>query len=410
MRIFLGLVSLPLLLLADFSVSGHFDLDSQLYPTSPSAKHENSFTAKQTLELTYAKDDLTLFSKLYAQEDYYDTLSKEEHNDRTFLRLDELHLKYDFMDDSIEAGKSIKFWGALEFRNIVDAFNPDDFRVDMFNSSKLGVWNIAYSHFTDNAEISLIVKLEEQEQKMPAYPYVYYFLPQGIAYEESLESSNGVNRPSIYLKYSGSTDTEYPLDFALIYENGYDSQRYFTTNATAIAAPTEFRQKAYLVNKFMTYNTLVVNATLIKLEALYAKVDGAENVGDYSHIAFGVEHTLENFENGAALGLIAEYYRYDTYEDDKYNDLQLFETMQNDVFLGARYTFNNEQDSSVVGGVVADVEYAEQTYYMQFESRFMEAFKVAFDYYYVNPSQSTLTAYKLLEKHQRVGLNVAWYF
>jgi len=410
MRLFFTLMVSPLILLADLEVSGHLDLDSQVYLSAPTSKHKNSFTAKQTLELGYSRDNLNIFTKLYAQEDYYDTLTQEEHNDRTFIRADELYLKYDFSDDSVKLGKSIEFWGALEFRNIVDAFNPDDFRVDMFNTSKLGVWNLAYSHFTENGEFSLIVKLNEPDQKMPASPYVYYFLPEGIAYEKSLESSDGTQRPSLYLKYSGTTDSEYPLDYAFIYENGYDSQRYFTTNATAISAPTEFRQKAYLVNKFMTYNTLVVDATLIKLEALYVKVDGQENVGDYSHIAFGVEHTLENFENGAALGLIAEYYRYDTYEDDKYSDLELFETMQNDIFIGARYTFNNEEDSSIVGGVVADTEYAEQTYYMQFESRFMEEFKVAFDYYYVNPSQSTLTAYKLLGKHQRVGLNVAWYF
>jgi len=410
MRLFFTLVGLPLMLLADLEVSGHLDLDSQIYLSVPKSKHNNSFTLKQTLELNYTKDDLTVFSKLYAQEDYYDTLSQEEHNERTFIRADELYLKYDFADDSIKLGKSVEFWGALEFRNIVNAFNPEDFRVDMFNTSKLGVWNLAYSYFTQSGELSLIVKLNEPDQKMPTSPYVYYFLPEGIAYEESLESSQGTQRPSIYLKYSGTTESEYPLDYAFIYENGYDSQRYFTTNATAISAPTEFRQKAYLVNKFMTYNTLVVDATLIKLEAMYVKVDGQEKVGDYSHIAFGLEHTLENFDNGAALGLIAEYYRYDTYEDDKYTDLELFETMQNDIFIGARYTFNNSEDSSVVGGVVADTEYGEQTYYLQYESRFMEAFKVAFDYYYVQPSTSTLTAYSLLETHQRVGLNIAWHF
>jgi hypothetical protein len=160
----------------------------------------------------------------------------------------------------------------------------------------------------------------------------------------------------------------------------------------------------------MTYNTLVIDATLIKLEALYAKVDGDGTVGDYSHIALGVEHSLEDFDNGATLGLIAEYYRYDTYEDDKYNDLELFETMQNDIFIGARYTFNNENDSSIVGGVVADTEYNEQTYYAEFESRMFDSFKISMDYYNINPSKDTLTAYALLGKHQRVGLNIAWHF
>ena len=127
-------------------------------------------------------------------------------------------------------------------------------------------------------------------------------------------------------------------------------------------------------------------------------------------MAFGVEHTLENFYESSALGLIAEYYRYDTYESDKYSDIELFETMQNDLFIGLRYSLNNAQDSSFVGGVVADFEYDEQVYYMKFESRFADSYKIGVDYYYIEPSTSHLTAYALLGEHQRVALNVAYHF
>jgi len=418
MRTFFLLISASLIALADFEISGHVDLDSQAYLIKPDTKHKNSFTAKQTLEFKYTKEDLTAFAKVYAQEDYYDFLEDKQHNDRTFVKLDELYLKYDFEDDSIQAGKSVKFWGALELRNIVDDFNPHEFRDDMFKTNKLGVWNASYSHYTDSGEISVIVKLHEQNQQMAGHPYVYYFLPSFVNYDEKLETSHGASRPSLYLTYSGSTDSEYPLDYAVIFEHGYDSQRYFSTDtpqnlsplSPTFAQPSKFVQKAYLVNKLMTYDTLVLGSTLIKLEALFAKVDDEANVGDYSHIAFGFEHTLENFYESSSLGLIAEYYRYDTYESDKYDDLQLFETMQNDIFAGARYSFNNADDSSIVGGIVADFEYGEQVYYMKYESRLLESFKVEFDYYYIEPSRDTVTAYALLGRHQRVGLNVAYHF
>ena len=398
------------LALADVEVGGHLDLDSQAYLTSPESKHKNSLTAKQTLELKYEKNTLSTFAKLYAQEDYYDTKGSSEHNKRTFVRVDELYLKYEFDNDAILAGKSIKYWGALELRNIVDGFNPNDFRGDMFKTEKLGAYNVSYSHYTENGELSLTLKLYEQNQKMPGFPYVYYFLPTGIAYDDNLQTSTSAYRPSLYLSYTGSTDTEYALDYAFIYENGYDSQRYFTSNATSFSPPSQFNEHAYLVNKFMTYDTLVIDATLIKLEALYADVEENTFVGDYSHLALGVEHTLDNFENGAALGLIAEYYNYTTYEDDKYNDLKLFETMQNDLFIGIRYTFNNADDSSIVGGIVTDLEYDEQMYYFEYESRILDDFKVALDYYYIEPSSSTLTSFSLLGRHQRVGLNIAYYF
>jgi len=406
------------LLFAELDVSGHLDLDSQFYLTKPDDKNANSFTASQTLELTYTHDDLTVFSKLYAQEAYYDFTSDSDKTERTFARLDELYVKYDFENDAIKVGKSIEFWGSLELRNISDGLNPSEFRDDLFSTNKLGVWNMTYSHYTQTGEISLIVKLDEQEQKMAASPYVYYFFPKFVTYDGALKTQDSVNRPSLYLKYSGSTDTEYALDYSVVFENGYDSQRYFSTNTPdnldrtnqSFGQPTSFVQNAYIVNKILTYDTLVVNATLFKLEALYAKVDEDKNVGDYSHVALGVEHTLENFYESAALGLIAEYYRYDTFEDDKYNDLELFETMQDDLFIGARYSFNNANDSTLVGGGVFDLEYDEQVYYLKGESRFADSFKVSVDYYYIVASTTDLTAYAFLGDHQRVAVNIAYHF
>jgi len=401
---------------AEVEVSGHLDFDLQNYLQRPADKNKDAVTLQQTFEVNYTHDDLTLYSKLYAQEAYWD-LSNDKQTSRTFARVDELYGKYDFENDSIKAGKSIEFWGALEVRNIVDGFNPLDFRNDIYSKDKLGVYNIAYSHYTENGELSFIAKLYEQEQPMADYPYVYEFFPKFVNYDGTLNTQESKYRPSLYLKYSGSTDTEYALDYAFIFENGYDSQRYFTTDTPShleagvdFAKPTEFVQEAYIVNKIMSFNTLVVNSTLIKLEALYAKVDDNAYVGDYSHIGLGVEQTLENIYESASLGLIAEYYRYDTYEDGKYSDIELFETMQNDLFVGARYSFNNANDSSFIGGGIFDLEYNEESYYLKFESRAWESFKVDIEYDLIIPSTTDLTAYALLGKHERLAMNIAYYF
>ncbi len=407
-------------LFAEFEVSGNMGLNSQVYTINKPYQHNENFTAIQRLELKYTHDALTLYSNIYAQEDSYDLSSDEaQHNDRTFMRLDELYLRYDFDNDMLSVGRDIKFWGSLEVRNVVDGFNPRDFRTDLFNGSKMGVYNITYSHYTETGEMSVILKLANENQPMASLPYSYYFFPSFISYDGKVKTTTEHYRPSLFLKYSGSTDTEYPLDYAFIYENGYDSQRYFNTNTpenldpkrTTFGNPTKFNQYAYIANKFMTYETLVVGATLIKLEALYAKVDDNAYVGDYSHLGLGVEHTLENFLQGdAGLGLIAEYYRYDTYEDNKYNDLELFETMQDDLFLGLRYSLNNANNTNIISGVIADMEYNEQVYYVKFATRAYGSLVIDANYYLIEPSKNTKTMYHLLGKHQRVGLNVAWYF
>ncbi len=411
---------LPLLvfsaLYGDIEVSGYADLEAEFYLKHADEKNKNSFTAKQTLELKYTHEDLTLFTSLYAQEAYYDFTKESDKTERTFARVNEFYAKYDFKEDALKAGKSIEFWGALELRNITDGFNPTDFRNNIFAKDKFGVYNVAYTHYFENSELSLVAKLQEEQQFMAVKPYVYYFFPSFVSYNGTLKTEESKNRPSIYLKYSGSTDTQFPIDYAFIYENGYDSQRYFTPDSLSNlqqGKPTKFQENAYIVNKFMTFNTMVVGSTLIKLEALYAKVDNNPVVGDYSHIGVGVEHSVENIYESHTLGLIAEYYRYDTYDSNKANDRALFETMQNDLFLGARYTFNNADDSSFVGGGVFDLEYDEQTYYVKFESRVAETFKLSCDYYYIVPSEKNLalqTAYQFLEKHQKLGVNITYYF
>ncbi|MDF1875159.1 hypothetical protein JHD48_05380 [Sulfurimonas sp. SAG-AH-194-I05] len=404
-RIFFTLFFTSQCLFSDVEISGHVDFNAQAYVLTDSSKYKNAFTAKQTLALEYTNENVTLFTKVYAQEAYHDFFGQKDETQRSFVRLDELYVTIENDESTIEIGKSIKFWGSLELRNIVDVFNPNDLRNDMFVNDKLGVWNVSYAYYTENGEIALILKGTEQKQRMAGESYAYYFFSQPLRYDAHLQTTQSKKRPTAYLKWSGSTQSDTPIDYAFIYQNGYDSQRYFS-----IIANQTLAQHVYRVNKFMTYNTLVIGATLIKLEALYAFVEENTNVGDYSHLGLGVEHTFNTFKSGAGIGLIGEYYRYDTYDTDKFDDVQLFETMQNDLFIGVRYTLNDEDDSSFIGGIVHDLEYDEQTFYVKYESRLQESFKVEIDYFYIEPSKNTQTAYSYLGRHQRVGVNIAYHF
>lgn len=409
MRWMLWLILCSFALAEELDIKGFVAVDSQFYLSCPDEKHAQNFTLKEQLEVTYSEDDFEAVSLLNIQQDAYDLFGNEE-NERTFMRLDELYGKYGFEDDMVMAGRNIRFWGALEVRNIVDGFNPQELRNDPFETDKTGVWNVQYSHYTESGEFSVIVKLKEEDQKMADFPYVYYFFPAPVHYGDGLESESSRYRPTFYLTYGGSTDTEYAVDYAVILQNGYDSQRYFITDAPPLGVMVDLHQYAYLVNKISTYNTMVIGNTLLKVEGLYAAVIDDPNISDYMHAGLGVEHTIAQMIGDADLGLIAEYYYYKTFEGGKYTDLELFEIFQNDLFLGGRYTFNDVDDSSIVGGVVLDMEYNEQSYYVEYETRIADTFKVHLDYRYIEPSKDTRTAFHLLERHQRIGLNVGYYF
>jgi len=405
------------LLQADVQVQGSIENTSQYYIEIPSDKNNLNNTLRANIEAEYTKDDLTLKGSLSAQEDFYDLFNDPtKETKRSFVRLNELYGTYEFENDQLLVGKSIRFWGALEVRNVVDTFNPQDLRSDVFETDKLGVWNIAYAHYTEMGEFNAIVKFYEQDREMAAYPYAYYFFPETIAtldlnYKSKLVSEESRYRPSVYLKYAASTETEYALDYAFVYENGYDSQRYYSIDLTEDFTHFTTQEHAYLVNKFSMFNTLVVGATLFKMEALYTDVISNDiNISDYYHLGFGLEHTLSGVYKEADLGVICEYYYYNTLDQDKYSDLELFETMQDDLFVGLRYTFNEGNDASVVGGIIADLEYDEEVYYMEYESRFAEVLKINFDYRYINPSKNYQTAFNLLGKHERVSLKIGYYF
>jgi len=401
------------------STQGDIAITTQSYLQKPAAKNPQDILLSANIHAHYEKDAFTIKTKLHLQADYYDTTGTSKHTNRSFLRLDELYGSYDFTDDTIAFGKSIQFWGALELRNIANVFNPDELRNDPFYTDKLGVINLNYTHYTDSGEISLYVKLYEQNREMAYYPYVYYFFPQSVSvapgvnypliYNKELQTKASRYRPSIYLKYSDTTDTEYALDYTFIYENGYDSQRYYDTK---LLPDNTFvtQENAYLVNKFITYDTLVVGPTLYKLEALYANIIDDPTISDYIHIGAGLEYTLSQVYKEADLGLLLEYYNYTTLQSGKKTDLDLFELFEDDLFIGLRYSFNEGDDASILAGAILDMQYDEQVYYIEYKTRLFDTLTMNFDYRYIEPSRTKPTAFHLMGRHERVSLKLAYYF
>jgi hypothetical protein len=387
---------------AEIQTKGYIALDSSLYSKKEN-KHSSNMTLQQQLEVNYINKNFSSDLQLYAQQDTTDFNNKKD-NERSFLRLDILNATYDWNEQSLTAGKSIKFWGALEAENIVDTFNIQDKRNDPFVTDKTGAWNIQYSNFTEDGEFSVIAKVYEQKNELSSSSYIYYPFENNESLGDSLKSEDSLYRPTVYLNYSGSVYGEYSLDYAFVYQNGYDSQRYLTKESNT------YEENAYLVNKLMTYNTAVINSTLYKLEALYTDVIEDKSVSDYIHIALGVEHTLDQLENGAEVGIIGEYYYYETLQKERLSDIQLSQAFQNDIFLGMRYNLNDEADTNAVGGVIIDTQYNEQSYYIEFETRVKDMFKVTADYRYFNPSSTHDTVYARLGYHQRVAVNISYHF
>jgi hypothetical protein len=388
MRKLLFALCVPLIMIGDsWEYKGNISFEGQYLHHDNDAKREHALALRLESEAKREFGDAVVAIKLKG---VYD----KDDNNRRYIDFNDLYYQYNFENSDILIGRNTRFWGALEFYNIADVFNSKDYLDDPFDyDSKLGSWNIAYTHYLDNAELSLIVKVHEERQRMQDSASINNFLP--LPYHDKLITQKDENRPSIFLKYSGLGD-EVQVDYAVVYENGYDNQRYIAPNNKGA-----LQQHAFLVNKLLGYVTYIHADTIYKAELAYALSED-DKVSDYGEFGLGLEHTLYGVWEKRDLGLLVEYYRYEAKEDEKV-DLQKF--FANDLTLGFRLSLNDIASSEVLGGLDIDVETEEKIFFVKYETRVLEKYKFKSSFEHLEPKSDSI-----FEKLDRVKLEFGYYF
>jgi hypothetical protein len=314
---------------------------------------------------------------------------------RRYVDFNDLYYKFDFADSDLLFGRNVRFWGALEFYNLVDVFNSRDLLDDPYDfDSKLGSWNIAYTKYFDNNQLSLIVKLKEQKQEIQNEESINnsFTLP----YSSDFNSSDK-NRPTLFLKYSGSA-SDIEMDYGIIYQNGYDLQRYITL------IDGKLTQNLYIVNKLLGYSTYISGDTIYKIELSYATIDNSL-VSDYLEYGVGFEQTFYSVWEKRDLGVLVEYYRYKHMDDSKLKAKDFGKLFDNDLTLGFRLSLNDSDSSEVLGGIDIDMNTKEKIYFAKYETRVYESFTIKTTYQHTSPANSSP-----LIKSDRLKLDIGYYF
>ena len=378
---------LPFTLFAgDLEYKGNIGFEAQYLNHDESKKRDNALALRLEAELKKEIGDGVVAMKLKG---IYD----KDDEERRYVDFSDLYYQYNFEDSDILIGRNTRFWGALEFYNITDVFNTKDFLDDPFDyDSKLGAWNIAYTKYLESGELSLIVKLHEEKQKMQDRESVNNFFP--LPYDDDLKTTHDKNRPTVYLKYSGSGD-EVQVDYGLVFQNGYDSQRYMSVEKGKLV------QNAYTVNKLLGYATYIHKDTIYKTEVAFAQSNDSK-VSDYSELGVGLEHTLYSFWDKKDLGLLAEYYRYDAKDDEKMEFTKIF---ADDLTLGFRLSMNDLSSSEVLGGLDYDLDTKEKIFFVEYDTRVFEKYKLKTSYQHLEPEDESI-----FKKLDRVKLEFGYYF
>ncbi len=386
MRKLLFFISIPFFIIAsELEYKGNFGFQTSYLNHDISNKRDTALALYLEAEIKKSFGDGEIAIKLKS---FFD---KDDKN-RRYFDFNDLYYRYNFENSDILIGRNTRFWGALEFYNLSDIFNTKDFLDNPFDyDSKLGAWNVAYTRYLENSEVSLIIKLYEDRQPMQDIKSINNFFP--LPYNDKLNRQKGKNRPSVFLKYSGSLD-EVQMDYGFVYQNGYDSSRYMSLEDNFLV------QNAYIVDKFIGYATYIHGDMIYKTELVYALSDDKE-IADYGEFGFGLEYTLYGFWDTKDLGLLSEYY----YNDNKKDAKKLGKFFANDLTFGFRLSLNDQSSSEVLGGFDIDLDNEEKIFFVKYDTRVLEKYKLGLSYQRLDPVSDS--SFKELDQ---LKLDFGYYF
>lgn len=288
------------------------------------------------------------------------------------------------------------FWGVTESAHLVDIINQTDSVESADGEEKLGQPMVKWSGINDWGVIDVFVLPYFRERTFngeDTYLGPQIFIDTNNA---TYESSREEKHTDFAVRYSQSLDI---WDVGLSYFSG--------TSREAILNPSINTQGDVVFTphyQLITQSGLDVQATidawLWKVEAIHQ----TNNTLDYSAISGGFEYTLTGVANSSAdLGLLTEFH----YDD---RDSLATTPLQNDIFLGARLTLNDVQDTNLLFGVVQDVDYSDSRLaFIEASRRFGSAWVISLDAR-IYQSKTLADPIYSFDNSDHMTLDVTWFF
>jgi len=156
-----------------------------------------------------------------------------------------------------------------------------------------------------------------------------------------------------------------PVDLGLSHFNGTSRNPEFRPVINA-SGSVELIPFYGLINQTGLDLQAIIGDWTWKLESILQtkkERDFTAAVGGFEYTFYGVSET------GADLGVLAEYH----FDDRKQDAPTAF---QDDVFLAARYVFNDAQDTEILAGGIYDFDYSSKSYRVELRRRISDSWKL----------------------------------
>lgn len=258
------------------------------------------------------------------------------------------------------------FWGVTESRHLVDIINQTDAVENIDGEDKLGQPMVSATVESDWGTASLFV-LPWFRQRTFADAEGRFSGPVAVDGDIATYDSGAEQRHLDFALRWAQTFGD--LDVGVAHFRGTSREPRListTVNGTTVLVP-----HYDLIDQTSLDAQLTKDATLWKLEAISRSGHGRR----FYAVVAGFEHTLYGVAGTRAdLGLLAEY-QY----DGRQAATAPATAADDDVFVGARLTLNDEQDTSLLAGAVVDRSTGSTLLSIEAERRLSDRFRVSLE-------------------------------
>ena len=288
------------------------------------------------------------------------------------------------------------FWGVAESRHLVDIVNQTDLVEDIDLEEKLGQPMIHLEHWSESGTLGVFLLPGFRERTFPAND-ARLRGPLPISNHDAVyDSGAGDKRVDVALRWTRAVDS-WDIGLSGFYGNGREPRL-----VPQLIAPGSL----FLVPHYDVISQLGLDvqytqeAWLWKLEMIGRSGQGEE----FGAFVGGFEYTFYSVQNtNTDIGVLVEYL-YDARDDAAPPT-----TLDDDVFVGARFTLNDLDDTNILVGANIDVNNREAISIVEAQRRFGERWTLSAELrLFSNVSENGLLAG--FRKDSYLSLDAAWYF
>lgn len=349
-------------LAGELSYSGYIAGEVRVFTQSPARDNQDDSTLSPSLalepEFLYETDDgnnrvvVTPFLRLDAHDD------NRTHGDLREAKWEHFGDGYDLI-----VGADKVFWGVAESNHLVDIINQTDLVENPNGEEKLGQPMVQLAFNQEWGTVTGFIMPYFRERTFADHDArLSAGLP--ISDDATYDANAKEFNPDLALRWSHAIGD---FDIGAAYFHGTSRDPRFILDDSSGAA--ELVPHYDLIDQVSLDLQYTMEAWLWKLEAMGRGGHGTF----FGATVAGFEYTIfQIFEKPYDLGLLAEYH-YDGRDTDGSAPLTPFD---DDIFLGARFTLNDAQDTSLLAGGIFDRNTGTTLASVEAERRFGDSWKV----------------------------------